>query len=806
MARGQAIVGGNARVVSGVATEEPPEPPPPPASTSPVPALVGQTAWRMVAIGAVGAPVPGWWLLDAASYATLHARGWGGNSSLVGYMGGSSGQGGTYNFKSTTASGDAGGVGQPYYLQRVVEGLEAVNANGTPVTYATSNAMTSGIGFYAAKSGQAAGSPPFGGDWANTTNRGNIATYLGNVAGFCNLVGIGQIHLDTLAGASWAVTANRQQPFDFGKALAQAVYAVRPSLDTLVYGWQFPYGFGAEVDFVRNAVPFSDGDAQQDFWMGWLEGMRLSSATGKCYVVDRVWLRPPSAWIANATFAGAYRLAIERALAALSKNLTVGHALARVYASDDLRAYALRTIRMTGMTWRGTDGTAFYDATQPSDAAWGQMRSASRDLGMGPKCWELTLGGTPMDSALYAGANWIAQATAYDDPTSMVSPYPVISSVVQTAQGGGSWLVTCTVQHSQAVTRVEAWLGEIFLKTFTAVDWLDNGGNLTNGYPNATVTQTVTLAGRSGGDVITIAAYSSKDDCQTTTIELVTTPPPPPPPPPPSGTMPSFANTGSRGTNGTVTAAQFLAAGGATSKVVTGPLNIGAEVHGRTFVATDCVFDSQIFYDESFNPGDANLPHWVIDHCTFNGGWVSAGAHRVDANFCLFFGSFWVPCNYCAGEDHSPNQTMRLNPVTVSNSMYYAYLNRATPPSYHTEGLHMTGGNHGCNFTNVRWSHQSDGVLNGNATGSMKTTTSDSSYIDCYWDYDGPGPCSYININLEGSNCTVQGGRAMIGVMPGGGYYMPIVQSPPGGGGSNGYSVPPGLANVRDWFTGNPIG
>ena len=478
--------------------------------------LVGRAAYKMLGWGG-----PGWWFRSAAEFASLHAQGWGGMSVGIQHMGP---LGGDYYFKGTTAAGDPGFPGSAYFYQRVIEGLQVDNSFRTPVAFATANSMSSGIGFYTKQAGQNTDIPPLGGDWTNTTNRTNIANFLAGVAGFMNLVGMDELHFDTeLNGNGWnigAPTATRQGVFDFGKALGQAVYAVKPSADTAVYSWYSTDGWDGEVISYTYGFGTNYGvnNVQDDFWCGWMEGMRLSGGTGFLYCLNAKYYRPPSAYM-PASYESAYKLDIERALAQLSRLAKPGHAESRPWASDALWSFIASHYRVGAFTWRGHDGYSFYVNTQPDDATWSVMAAKARLLAMGPKRWEYTYAGTPYDESWYSNSGFITGAQTAASSTPISTTYPSITNLAKVANGGGSYTITCRASHLYGVTHVAVFLGATLLSTMR-MTWNANGGSTATNYNNSYQDCTATISGRTPGDVITVVAYSAKDDVKASNITL----------------------------------------------------------------------------------------------------------------------------------------------------------------------------------------------------------------------------------------------------------------------------------------------
>jgi len=533
--RTQSLIGGAVRLVSGVASETPAgvdanaglaartQTAHAPGLTiggvgggAPTDTTIGTPAWRMVGWGS-----PLWWFQDAATFATLHSRGWGGSTVGIQHMGV---LGGDFYFKGTTSAGDSD-VG-PYLYQRMLEGLSAENAHYNPPLYSANNSMSSGIGFYLHSKTQNPDDAPCGGDWGNATNRTAIANYLADVAGLCNLVGLDEIHFD-IEVANWsagvASVGNRQPVFDFGKACGQAVYAVRPSLDTAVYSWYSTDGFDGEVQHYSNpAYPtyYAQGAVWEDFFCGWMEGMRLAGGTGLLYNLDAKFYRAPGNYMPS-TYETAYKLDVERAIAWLSYICKPGTGGSRPWASEALWSYVAARYRAAGFTWHGTDGTGFYDSTQPSDADWSTDIAQARIRAMGPKRWEYNgpQGGSPSAESFYGNAGSISGGQAADDQTAISTSLPTITSLARVSNGGGSFTITCNAAHAYGVTHVELYLGASLLTTM-GMTWNNGGGTTATNYNNSYQACSATITGRTAGDVITAVAFSAKDDRKAATVTL----------------------------------------------------------------------------------------------------------------------------------------------------------------------------------------------------------------------------------------------------------------------------------------------
>lgn len=490
-------------------------------SAAPGDTIAGTAAWRMLGWGG-----PQWWFNSASQYATAKNNGWGGASVGIQHMGPPTGLGGLFMFKGTSAIGDGGeeGGGNPWYYQQLLEHRFGQD----PMAFANAQGMLMGIGFYTKSAGQNLDLPPLGGDWTNTTNRTNIANYLAGVAGCMNLVGMQELHFDIEHnGTGWNSSAlggaTRTDVFNFGKTLAQAAHTVKPNMDVAVYSWYSTDGFDGEVfNFSSGgAAPTNYAQALvwEDFFCGWMEGMRLANATGYLYNLDAKFYRVPAAYIPGATFASAYKLDIERAMAWLSQISKPGNANSRPWASEALASYVLKVYRAAAFTWRGHDGTPFYVNTQPDDTTWTTMLSEARTRAMGPKRWEYTWAGSWTDESWYLNSGVISGGQANDDPTPISTSAPTISNLARVNNGGGSFTITCQASHLYGVTRVDLLLGSQLLQsmkmTFNA-----NGGSITTNYNASFQDCTATLTGRSVSDTIIVKAYSAKDDIKVSSIVL----------------------------------------------------------------------------------------------------------------------------------------------------------------------------------------------------------------------------------------------------------------------------------------------
>ena len=276
-------------------------------------------------------------------------------------------------------------------------------------------------------------------------------------------------------------------------------------------------------------------------------------------------------------------------------------------------------------------------------------------------------------------------------------------------------------------------------------------------------------------------------------------PQPGPDPPPSSGTLPGLANTGTRNAiDGAITFDQWLAAGSARNKSITGMHDEGGQMIGRTLSAVNCVFEG-FYYIEPYTPAESLLPVITLTDCVIRGGLTQFGGIRLTADALRVEGqSFvaamraWLP----GGQDHEPNQTALPFPWRISNSWFHSPLPvpRSQGGWAHMEALHMVGGCVGPEFRNVRFTQDGNAnVEDSNVTGIVKTTSIDALYEDCQFDWIG-APASYFSLNMEGRNvrmirCKAAPGSIAFffnsGVQPQPGVFSPI-----GGGGSNNYTLP----------------
>jgi hypothetical protein len=242
----------------------------------------------------------------------------------------------------------------------------------------------------------------------------------------------------------------------------------------------------------------------------------------------------------------------------------------------------------------------------------------------------------------------------------------------------------------------------------------------------------------------------------------------------PSGGMPTRANTGPSGINGTMTAAQFLASGSCDRKRISERIDGTGLMEGRTFTVENCALDGGIFY-QSPSP---NMPTVNVTDSSVN-AWVLAGQMRANINRSFIQGAYWTGCPSCGAEDHQAGQTVRDMPITVRDSYFWV---PAPDPAgfFHSEALHVVGGVRGLTFLNVRFTQE--GPMNNNITGAIKFTGLDSLFDKVWFDFGGTAKASYFTVYFEGINITIKNCTVVRGVAD---YQYPDVWSQ-----GNGYTIP----------------
>jgi hypothetical protein len=205
------------------------------------------------------------------------------------------------------------------------------------------------------------------------------------------------------------------------------------------------------------------------------------------------------------------------------------------------------------------------------------------------------------------------------------------------------------------------------------------------------------------------------------------------------GAMPTPRNTGPRvEPTETITPAQALAAGGATNKVITGPLRLedwgGAQL-GKTLTFKDCVIRGSIrlIFDNGTGASSYPLDRYPtvnIDGCRIEGSFVSLGAYRLnmDRTHVTRGAGMIAPCPDCAGTRFSLEREM---PFDVRNSLF------VSPPGdrstgHHYEAAHIAGSGQGYRFTNTRFVQE--GPTTGTETAALFFHGGRSTFDGCYFD------------------------------------------------------------------------
>lgn len=474
----------------------------------------GAAAYRLIGWGA------GDWLYGDQAFHQQwkDSNGFGGCVYLHSYPYGI--PGGADNFRGTTAAG----AGSEFNVQKQLEGLNPSGSNPARMgvnARAVGNKSYIGVRFQSDE--QLSGAAPFGVPWSDTTTRGTVATFMGNMAGAAKLCSIDGIAGDfepyynktwdatTFTGAG-AVGVNRGNAYAWGLAIGQAVFAAYPGCEFICYSFYMPDGW----NMVQLQSPgTNNSELKIDFFHGYLKAMADAASGGRLILLDATFYRPDPQK-SGATLANALKYNTQGPLAKFSN-----------YFSSGVWNYVCDKIDISPFSWAGTDPSSFYINSIPGEPAYASTQDVYRTWGMGGIRAEYNYEGSP-DLATNSnigpsGTNYYtyngtnppgghgAGMVAAASPAKITTVVPTITNVGHTALSGGASTVTCRAAHAYGIRCVQAFVGTTYLGAFQMV-WTQNGGDYTTNYDNAYMACTINLTGRTAGDVITIHAISTKDD------------------------------------------------------------------------------------------------------------------------------------------------------------------------------------------------------------------------------------------------------------------------------------------------------
>lgn len=437
----------------------------------------GVAAWRMVGWGA------GDWIYGDQSYHTgYHNQGWGGCAYVNGYPYGLSG--GANDFQATTATG----LGSQFALQKQLEGLaEAAAPNAKMGTFEHNTSGVSYVGVHFQSDAATTGGAPFG-DWHNTTLRATVAAFMGRMAAAAKLCSLDGIAGDTepYYGKTWnaalsnghTVQENRDAAYAWGYAIGQAVFTAFPGCNTMIYSFYPPYGWN--MDRLQGAGA-NTASLQIDFWHGYLAAMKDLDGNGRFIILDATWYRPDPQ-VSGALLNMALLYNTQGALAWMSR-----------YFASSVWDYASDRIDITPMSWRGTDGSAYYMNSVPSDSTWSGMVSQYRLSGMGGLRAEYNFEGSPDLTTIYNGATLIAGAQAAASTASVDSTVPSLA-VTSNSTAGGVKTLAGTASHAKYGIRCINFYNVSNVKVGAAqMTWNTNGGSYTTNYDAARMDWTASV-------------------------------------------------------------------------------------------------------------------------------------------------------------------------------------------------------------------------------------------------------------------------------------------------------------------------
>jgi hypothetical protein len=289
-----------------------------------------------------------------------------------------------------------------------------------------------------------------------------------------------------------------------GYEMATAIFTAKPDCEISWYGSAgLPGGINNKVQQVVNGkqYPFAIPHEQVlvDFLQGLFDAMIEQNATGTITMVDHTWYRSMSQ-----TFGGGSP-GTENEAACAKLNSQGSRSWISDYFDEDVWDYACRHLAIVHFTWRGTDGTSFYDATQPTNSAWATMLLNARLYSEGHRRWEYTHHqGTPSD-------HWSGSVPHYSEAANISAQ----QAADNTAQVAGAALPTVTgfdgtgdprafIAFNVAVLqmRAEHLYGIKAVRVYDAVgfddedpepnylgagflDWQENGGSITTDFDDS---------------------------------------------------------------------------------------------------------------------------------------------------------------------------------------------------------------------------------------------------------------------------------------------------------------------------------
>jgi hypothetical protein len=315
-----------------------------------------------------------------------------------------------------------------------------------------------------------------------------------------------------------------RQAYTYGQAVAEQMWTAFPSMVLLWYHYFPPGGWNDIIYEVADSTPYPHAYYAQDaFFQGMLAGMHVVGATGRICLIDASFYRDAAVNVPGANNQAAYFLNSQGPRAWMSSNF-----------SHSVWNYACDHIDIAGFTWRGTDGTGFYDRTQPSDSEWAQSVMDARAYSEGPRRAEYVWnsewpaapsvpGGTPTftyTSSTMLGSGQPSGAVPASSTSPLSTSVPTITNL-STSLFAGVVTITCNAAHAYGIRCVKVYNGTGFDPANPAASYLGamqmtfepNGGSYTTNYNSAYQACTFYWSGNNGQWFV-LEAISIKDDTQ----------------------------------------------------------------------------------------------------------------------------------------------------------------------------------------------------------------------------------------------------------------------------------------------------
>lgn len=471
---------------------------------------------------------------------TWKTWGFGGFIATLGGTGRLNGYGDTQRFKvssGTTVVSPVGDATTAYDWQRAFMGLGAPSING-----GTQDAVLTGgggVGPFKAKQADSsiycgmsvrfaktgASGGPFG-DIFDTALRADVAAQLANLAAGVKFLGGDVVGLDLEEGqwydgntapAGHTTAATHAAYEAWGYACGMAMYAAAPSIDLMVYTthWGGSY-YEAVTSAIDNTV---DNRVQLHF--GFMRAHRDSNATGRHVFVDAdLGYRD--------TTVNRCKLNSQGILAKVSTTL----------ADPTVWSHIAPYFYVSLFSWAGTDGTTFYDNSQPGQPTFTNWLEIHRQWGMGVRA-EFNRFGHPGRNSTEGGEGLYAAGNNYLTPAGrtalMLSPaastaavsttIPTFSTATASASSG-TVTIASNVFHAWGTWNVKVYRGSTFnlanpeasLLGAMPMTWNQNGGSLATNFNTAFMACTFSTTGNAG-DWFVLKATSIKSDVAWTRVQ-----------------------------------------------------------------------------------------------------------------------------------------------------------------------------------------------------------------------------------------------------------------------------------------------